>query len=142
MSDLESGKKTKTSLGSAEETGHNEDLITEILLNLPTKSLIKFKVAPSSPQLCSSSAIMHRYFGESGGYLNVTIIKYPRWLRYFQRLPNKQKHSPRTGGSLSYFLSQIPSISSGLGDGFEADLEGAQGSTERSSYLLQRRPCC
>ncbi|KAK8687520.1 hypothetical protein V6N13_086329 [Hibiscus sabdariffa] len=127
MSDLESGKKTKTSLGSAEETGHNEDLITEILLNLPTKSLIKFK-APSSPQLCSSSAIMHRYFGESGGY--------------FQRLPNKQKHSPRTGGSLSYFLSQIPSISSGLGDGFEADLEGAQGSTERSSYLLQRRPCC
>ncbi|KAK8710632.1 hypothetical protein V6N13_145946 [Hibiscus sabdariffa] len=61
---------------------------------------------------------------------------------YFQRLPNKQKHSPRTGGSLSYFLSQIPPISSGLGDGFEADLEGAQGSTERSSYLLQRRPCC
>ncbi|GMJ10968.1 hypothetical protein like AT5G07610 [Hibiscus trionum] len=30
--------------GSAEEIGYNEDLITEILLNLPAKSLVRFKV--------------------------------------------------------------------------------------------------
>ncbi|KAK8983860.1 hypothetical protein V6N11_009643 [Hibiscus sabdariffa] len=33
-------------------------------------------------------------------------------------------------------------ISQGLGYGFKADTEGAQGSPERSSYLLQCWPCC
>ncbi|KAK8599828.1 hypothetical protein V6N12_049700 [Hibiscus sabdariffa] len=69
---------------------------------------------------------------EAGSFQNEFVIDClgdNPWL--FSGINDNKQTIAATGGSLGF-----------LGYGFKADLEGAQGSPERSSYLLQCRPCC
>ncbi|EOY10417.1 F-box family protein, putative [Theobroma cacao] len=71
-------KKTCMTLNSAAETiAYNQDLLTEILLRLPTKSLIKFKCVSkqwlfiiSDPDFCLSHTRHHH----SNGFLSPTAL--------------------------------------------------------------------
>uniref|UniRef100_A0A6N2JXD4 Uncharacterized protein n=1 Tax=Salix viminalis TaxID=40686 RepID=A0A6N2JXD4_SALVM len=49
----------------------------------------------------------------------------------------RQSITPPTSSFRSYKQLEVL-----LSDGIETDLERTQGSPERSSYFLQRRPCC
>ncbi|OMP05301.1 hypothetical protein COLO4_08936 [Corchorus olitorius] len=53
---IEAGQKKSKTMESAEQIGNNEDLLTEILLNLPTKSLIRFRLVSKQWMLLISSA--------------------------------------------------------------------------------------
>ncbi|XP_022719942.1 F-box protein At5g07610-like [Durio zibethinus] len=69
-------KKRKV-MNSAEKIGNNRDMLTEILLRLPTKSLIKFKCVSkqwlsliSNPQFCLSHTRHHQH----NGFLEPTAL--------------------------------------------------------------------
>ncbi|OMO64828.1 hypothetical protein COLO4_31801 [Corchorus olitorius] len=73
-------KKVKTSVttSAAETIGHNPDLLTQILLRLPTKPLLKFKRVSkqwlsliSSPDFCLSHT---RHHNQTDGFLKPTSL--------------------------------------------------------------------